>query len=253
MLTKPQHIAVARIADPSIRYRWDEWHVQRAYQPVDPALWARLQGLTHRAIVGLTIASGEWVAYRFESLTDRPEPLEVLEAGWAANVDRAYSYPFQTEDDEWRGPILGPLNIMMAIVVDALYQRNPRTDPAESACWMSRLAQHVLPDATQFRQWQGLCVARLHRFCRAPEEAQAALFDDDAFEGDWVPRELFDPSFEYSPPLARELISRFLAPLENDDNPFLGTPEEMLDAGFEGVPYRLTRRDGEHDRRRDGV
>ena len=103
MLVKPSHIAAARIADPSLRYRWDEWNVRAAYEPIDGGLRAGLQGLTRRAVTGYTIACGEWVAFRYEGLTDRDEPFERLEAAWAANLDLGYSYPFQTEDDEWRG------------------------------------------------------------------------------------------------------------------------------------------------------
>jgi hypothetical protein len=66
------------------------------------------------------------------------------------------------------------------------------------------------------------------------------LFEDDALDGELVPRELFDPSFEYNPELSLRLIGQFLLPLENDeDNPFLATPEEMLEDGFVGTPYRL--------------
>lgn len=240
MLSKPHYIEEADVESPFIRYSWNDWNLQQIYRPPDPELWARLQGLTHRAMVGLTIASGEWVAYRFASIVDRHEPLQLVEAAWAANVHRAYSYAFHTDGAEWRGPVLGPLNLMMAIVVDSLYGRNLRTDPAESPCWMDRLAEHVLPDVEAYRAWQAVCVARLHQFCDLPDPAHRSLFDDAALAGDWVPRELFDPSFPYSPELAPDLIRQFLMTLEHDeDNPFLATPEEMLDQGYPGTPYHL--------------
>lgn len=238
MLTKPGHIAALRIADPVIRYRWNEWNVRAAYEPIDPQLCQRLQGLTRRSVTGFAIACGEWVAYRYEGLTDRDEPLDLLEAAWAANIDPAYSYPFETEDDEWRGPLLGPLNIMMALVVDALFGHEAIADPAQDACRLTALARHVLPDPAPFQRWQEACLARLHRHCTVTATAEAALLDETALDGDPVPRELYDPMFQFDPAQTATLIKAFLVPLASSQNPFLGTPEEMLDAGFVGTPYQ---------------
>ncbi|KQP22420.1 hypothetical protein [Pseudorhodoferax sp. Leaf267] len=238
MLELPVHIAAAHVDQPALRYAWDEWDVHRCYRPADAALQQRLHGLTRRATLGYMLACGEWVAWRLAGLHDRDEPMEVLEAGWAAIVDRLYTFGFETDDDEWRGPVLGPLNIMMTIIVDALHSNDHREDPAVPAAWMSRLAEHVLPDTRAFRRWQESCLVRLHRVCQAPPPSAQDLFDHDARDGDPVPRELYDPNRPYDPGQATQLIARFLEPLEDSDNYFLGTPEEMLDAGFVGVPYR---------------
>ena len=104
----------------------------------------------------------------------------------------------------------------------------------------SQLAKHVLPDITAFRAWQDVCIRRLNEFCRAEDNARSRLLEDDVLGGESGPRELFDPSFKYDPVLSLRLIGQFLLPLETDeDNPFLTTPEEMLEDGFGGTPYGL--------------
>lgn len=222
-----------------VRHAWDEWAAHLTYTPPDPVLAAQLAGVSHRGLVGLTIATGVWVDFRFRGLTDRTEPTEVIEAAWAANVDRCYSFPFLCEDDEWRGPVLGPLRLCMAIIVDALYGRNRWDKPSEPPCWMTRLALHVLPDPHPFRDWQETCIRRLLAWDTSTVDSVSDLFDDRQTDGAWIPIELFDPSFDLEAHDRSVLVSKFLASVEHGENPFLCTPEEMIDAGFAGIPYRL--------------
>ena len=49
MLSKPPHIQRIAIADPKIKYPWDEWDVKKAYAPADPDLMERMAAVSHRA------------------------------------------------------------------------------------------------------------------------------------------------------------------------------------------------------------
>jgi hypothetical protein len=55
--------------------------------------------------------------------------------------------------------------------------------------------------------------------------------------GDVVPREALDPNFDFNPERTQFLIDRFLADLSRRTNPFLSSPEKMLEGGFVGTPY----------------
>ena len=55
-----------------------------------------------------------------------------------------------------------------------------------------------------------------------------------------VPREFFfDSEFQYSEDTAKPVLNAFLQSLDYDNNPWLCTPEEMLEKGFQGTPYKV--------------
>jgi len=54
-----------------------------------------------------------------------------------------------------------------------------------------------------------------------------------------VPREFFEPGFEYSELAAHEAWKKFLQTLRPAENTYLRTPEEMKAEGFKGTPYVL--------------
>ena len=55
-----------------------------------------------------------------------------------------------------------------------------------------------------------------------------------------VPREFFfDQNFEYSEEAAKPVLNAFLQSLDYNNNPWLCTPEEMLEKGFKGTPYKV--------------
>jgi hypothetical protein len=238
-LLKPEYIRAANIATPDLRYRWDEWNVKEAYMPADPELLDRLKVLTRRANIALTIASAEWVIFRFEDLSTDPMPFQYLEAAWAGNVDLAYAKYIETNDDEWRGPVRGPLNMALTLVIDALFLEDENPNPAANAAWISNLAERVLPDKTDFRTWREASVERLEISYVALKDVDSDLFEDLDTKGPYVPREMFDPEYQFKPDQASKLISGFLAGLDYRKNPFLRSSEEMRKLGFRGTPYAL--------------
>jgi hypothetical protein len=52
-----------------------------------------------------------------------------------------------------------------------------------------------------------------------------------------MPRETLDPDFEYTLDQGPALIDAFLHRLDPGQNPYLCSPQEMLDNGFSGTPY----------------
>jgi len=239
LLPRPPYIP-ADISRPEIRYPWDEWNVSRTYQPADPELLRRLTLVTHRAQVGLTIATMEWITSRYDALTTETFPSEYLEAAWAANVDLAYAEYIETDDEEWRGPILGPLNIGLKIVVESLFLADQIANPALHPCWAYKLACLVLPETTAFKAWHNDVVSRLEEYYRAlPEDAQP-LFSADGYVMDPpVARETFNPDVPFNPESAAVLIDRYLRALNYEENRFLRTPEDLQEMEFEGHPYRF--------------
>src|SRR4051812_30798443 len=99
MLRRPGFIERANIASASLRFLWDELNVRRTYQPPDERLLERLASTSRRANCALTIGIAEWIIYRFEPFDSDPEPLQFIEAAWAANMDLRYSEEIEIVDD----------------------------------------------------------------------------------------------------------------------------------------------------------
>lgn len=239
MLTKPPHIAAANLATAPPRFRWDEWNVTAAYEPADPALADRMAALSHRANVAMCTATAEWVVWRFEQLSADPEPHEFLEAAWAAGVHTAYAGFPEFEDDDWRGPVRGPIRMALEILADLIWGRDD-TAPGENAAWLSNLAELVIADVRPFRAWREECIRRLERFHPRPPEAEEVVFSDEIDVGSWVPRELFDLTAPFDPALTRTRIAAFVATLDPRRNRYLNSPDEMREfPDYEGEPYQV--------------
>ena len=239
MLTKPPHILAAKIADKTPSYAWDEWRVEEAYQPADPEFMAAMARVSHRANVAFCIASAEWIVWRFEHLFNNPMPLVYLEAMWTANIHTAYGRYIETDDDDWRGVVKGPINIALAIVIDLVWGIED-TVPGENASWIANLANLVIADASPYERWRKEVLGRLEELSPRPVEVEENPFEDDEDPGPWVPREVFDTTHRFDGSRTREYLTQFLNSVDYNTNEFLYSPSEVLEfPDFETVPYEL--------------
>lgn len=243
-LPVPTYIKNAQIAINHIEFLWDEWRVNDYFIEVDEDQLARLDMLSDAANLALAIGCGEWICHRFSTLNNDPDPLHYLEAAWAAIIYPGYCKYVETNDDEWRGPILGPLNMTISIINDGIHCRATDSQEATRACWMYNLAQHVLPHTEQFDSWFEACVVRFETY-------HPWIEDDDIWEegapfGVPVPREALDPIVLYDPKAAPGLLDHFLSNIDPSQNPFLPKTEDDIEVpGFQGVLYKYSTADWE--------
>jgi hypothetical protein len=232
MLPVPHYIRSTNIASNVTRYTWDEWDVRSHFMFEEPAQLARLQRLTNKANTALAIGIGEWTCERFRPLDPDLRPAQFLEAAWAGSVRLAYCQFTYTIDDEWRGPVRGPLALTITIVNDALFGLSENPDVSVRVCWRYNLAAHVLPSSDAFNAWFDACVTRIEReHAHANEplpelDAAQQLFAALPWQGQPVAREALDPAFDYRRGSAGALIERFLGALWPSENPFLRSREE---------------------------
>lgn len=224
----PKYIQIPNIQDNTIRFKWDDWNVKQADFPIEDILYDRLQNLAQRATVAFTIATAEWIIHRFGGLSDDPLPLEYLEAAWAQVVHFRYSYHRDIRKEEWTGPVRGPIGIAIRRVIFAIQQAEEDGDPPWRAGRISKLAEHVISDPTPYKEWRESIMKRLETLYP---------LDPDETLGEVVPREALDPDFDFNIEQTESLINKFLAGLDYNTNPFLNSPEKMLELGFEGTPY----------------
>jgi hypothetical protein len=230
-LPVPQNIQISNIQDNIIRYKWDDWNVEQAEEPINDEFYKRLERISQRANVAFTIATAEWIVNRFARLFDDPLPYQYLEVAWVQVIDRhytAFTWEDYTDEKQWTGPLKGPIGIAMTRVMYAIQQAQEDGDPELRAAWITNLAQYIMTDPVPYQTWRERIMERLEAiYPRNPNETL----------GEVVPREALDPDFDFNVEQTEPLINQFLAGVDYRSNPFLNSPEKMLAEGFEGTPY----------------
>ena len=230
-LSIPEYLRTANIQDVEIRYLWDDWNVEQAEEPVDTEFLERLTGISQRATIALTIATAEWIVYRFGALCDDPRLLQYLEAAWAQVVHRlhaARTWEDSVAQVDWSGPIKGPLGVAMIRVMYAIQETEVDGNPELFTAWIAKLAPYLMTNPVPYRHWLKRVLERLRAlYPRDPDESL----------GEVVPREALDPGFDFRLDQTEALVNRFLTGLDFESNPFLSSPSWMLAKGFQGTPY----------------
>ena len=186
--------------------------------------------------MAFTQATAEWILFRFEPLVDTSPLLDYLEAAWAQVVDFRYGW-LPELGDEWSGAVRGPIRYAIEKVIYCIQVSRDYVDPSWRALWISRIAEHVLPDPTPYLSWQQWVMASLVRLY--------PLVPEDPL-GEVVPRAAVDPNVAFRPEKTETLVNQFLSTLDHQSNRFLYAPQRMVEQGFEGEPYSF---DIERDRR----
>src|SRR2546426_823255 len=111
-LVAPHYIRATRIQDKVLRYRWDDWDLNADEEKLDKGIALHLSRLSQRASLAFTIATTEWMVYRYGLLLDEQLPWQYLEAAWAQTIDWRYgalTIEGDTDAKEWTGPIRRPI------------------------------------------------------------------------------------------------------------------------------------------------
>lgn len=231
MLDLTRHLLSSGAQTTEIRFQWDDWNTEVVEELPDDLFIDSLRRISDRAVLALTVATAEWVVYRFEPLNDDRCPWQFLEAVWAAGVDWRYlseTWDSQTGEEEWNGPVRGTLRASMMGVDDVVYAARLGQNLTPGALWVSNIATHVLPVAEPFREWRDRALRRL-----------AVLYprNEDDLIGEVVPREALDLAREFRISETEILTNEFLRRLDYKQNSFLALPDELLQDGFTGTPY----------------
>lgn len=231
MYSLPSYIERAEIADQHVVFTWDDSNTQIAEGETDRGLVHRLSQLSQRANVAYAITLAEWVAGRFQVFPGIRESYQYLEACWAAAIDLRYcrvvweDYPHA---DKWEGPVRGPLWLAMRRLQQTIGSLVEEGDPEYTASKLWQLALHVMPNPSALENWNRVALVRM---------AEGFPREENDLLGDVVPREFFYPDRETLPRETEALTNRFLRTLDPAENPFLNTPERLLEEGLLEVPY----------------
>jgi hypothetical protein len=221
MALRPLQPAIAAgITDDKLGYAWDEWNVSEYYAFVEDDFDDRIATISGRGAMALTLTAGEWICQRFSLLDQDPAPLQFLEAAWAEQMQPGLGAYTETDDDQWRGVVRGPLSLVITIANDALFCMEEDDDPGNRAAWMTNLARHVLPSRDAFDKWLAAVLDLLAQHHPKKGSKKESLPDDEFELGRPVARELFDTTKPFVRADEPALIARFLQ-LVDPGNPFL--------------------------------
>lgn len=239
----PPYIAAAGIDDPVLQFKWDDWYPNQDFKYDSGKVVEKLGGVSLRAKIAAAIGTYEWIIWRFRSVSDDPAPFQVAEAAWCANVRTDYMDYFEWGRRDWVGPVRGALWGAATWLASTIFFSDDAPEEWQSGLsYLPRLAMHVLPKPALFERWLDTCIERLTAFYpAAPEDPFDDLFGERQEErrGPLVAREVLDPNFDYKPETAATLVGNFLRTVDHKSNPYLNSPQRMLEEGFESTPYSL--------------
>jgi hypothetical protein len=243
MEPRPGWIRLDDGARRKLRYVWDDARVDADFEADDDEVLAAAVDMSVRARMALAVGLYEWVLWRFVGLHDHDEPAQLLEAAWCATVDPRYLAYFALEREDWIGPVDGALWCAMAHLREGLSHGHAyEGDLYDTLRFLHGLAIHVLPDPAPFQAWLEPVLEHLvDAFPAAEGDPLGDLFNERIGEqlGPLVGHDDLDPAGAPNPRRTQAFLRQVLDQAVADENPFLATPDDLADLGFDGEPYAL--------------
>jgi hypothetical protein len=216
---------------PEPTFEWDEPNFLKYCYFLPAALHDRLLELTDNANLALAIGSAEWILARFARFDPAIPARQFVDAAWADISTEWRPDWYDPPDDDWCGPVRGPILIAMRILYDALAGRGENTVIADRAVWMHNLALHVIEPLPPYVAWHEAVIARLERHHSWPVEGgrTPGLFDDEFPRGRQVAPDVLDLDRAYDPTSASAALERFVERERRNGNPFVLEHAEVRD------------------------
>jgi len=229
----PSHIAEASMPVDAPDYVWND-QTDEEVMFHQPRIAHRINAMSDRAGLAFSLGALEWTLWRFHRLLPDDEHQRVfqfLDAAWAGIVDWNYldafiSSPWEETLDREIG---GPLAASFFCLEEAFGSARDSKPFMHHPVAISEVALRVCGVPEVFKSWRRSIIERL---------VEVAPKDFSAWLGQPLPRDIVSPTYVSTPDKDGERIGAYLQSLDWQGNPFLGKPEEMKAAGFEGEPYR---------------
>jgi hypothetical protein len=208
---------------PEPAFAWDEPNFLQYCYFLPGELHDRLLELTENANLALAIGSAEWILARFARFDRAADAKQFVDAVWAEMSSEWRCDWFDPPDDDWCGPVRGPILIAITILYDVLAGRGENHVIADRAVWMHNLALHVIEPQAAYVDWHERVIERLESCHSWSVEGgrEPALFADEFPRGQSVAPEALDLGRPYDPATASAALERFVERERRNGNPFV--------------------------------
>lgn len=207
-----------------------------------PKLWDALEELSLRAAYSLGVACSEWVAARFQHLSNVADLELRIEAAWAATIDWRYANPSEPDAPDSGpnpDPVAEPLWLAALFLFDLqnfyvkTYEGEKNQGIRATALRLILLARQVVPKRAGFDKW----LTASMRKAKAQFPATKLPIQKEGS----VPPDFFEAAANGSDAAAVSQAN-VLASLNPARNPYLRKPAQMKADGFKGDPYPAAKR-----------
>lgn len=242
MLTPQQHIIDSGIIGKTV-----------ANRPISKAVFEhnkfpyldKVGKLSSCASAALATAATEWTLFRLTTAETYPSAYMYVEAAWAGIIDLLYLNNFRISVEGDLVPkVLGCFGTyracdLLARVFHYLLKPDNYNDALLTETCL-KLARDVQPQKKHFDAWLEAAFERLTLLYPKPPIREGAKCTEIAqtIIGAPVPRQALETTTKFDMAQADNYLDKYLQNLDYTNNPYLRTPEEMLELGFTGVPYR---------------
>jgi hypothetical protein len=206
-----------------IAYAWDDWLcTDYFYFSTIPEFESVMQvsGLGNRA---LCIAIGEWICAELRQTPRHRDSLGFFDAAWVTMIQRHTCEYVVLEQEDWMGPLLGPLRAAMLIVNDTVFDAEEDFRFPDRSCWAINLARHIAEPERRgiFESWLQDVLERLASH-HGPDRTMTAgsIFDRHFYFGAPVAPSLFVTDSPYDSSAAVAEITDH-AEARRGTNPYL--------------------------------
>jgi hypothetical protein len=231
----PHYIQASGMLDQPIRYKWNDKNPMSICGHGESKFSREVGKISRRGLAALAAGFAEWVAWRLKDHCDNRVLFEKIDAMWAAVIDWHYMHlpdvPERTlSSKDWQGPECGPVYVAFDLLDEVFDSVSRGMASSPYVGCLAQLVVHIAGKPKPFKDWYDQVLKRFVKLYPATKKDMV---------GPPVPREALDPSFDFKPSMAPEVLAKFLSSLDPKKNPFLRSPAEMREEGFEGTPYRL--------------
>ncbi|GAA3952124.1 hypothetical protein GO495_12355 [Chitinophaga oryziterrae] len=225
----PPHIAAADLPQTPVSYRWDNT-TEEEMMFFQMNIAHRIAEMSDRAALAFSLGALEWTLWRLRPELPGDDMFQFLDAAWAALIDWRYLKSFDLPDweEDFEQPVGRPLCLSFEVLQSSFAEARNGKPFMHNPVIISKVALYVCGRPDVFKMWRRSIIRRLTGMYPIDRTAPA---------GRPMPRSLLHPGYVPSPAVDNKHIADYLSGLNWQTNPFLRSPDEMLEKGFEGMPY----------------
>ncbi|VEJ56329.1 hypothetical protein [Pragia fontium] len=249
MLTEPILFKKINLIEAPLDYKWNRTIEDKLRNGDNQRLEELLDKCNYKSVFGLGIAASEWVFWRFKQWRVELEGKNIddlmllVEALWIGLIDKNYLRNPEHDMDYIKGNKIESIvwYFLNQYISTRHYYRTSSVRLYLDVSHYIMIAQHISPDPKAFESWLTNCLKRMIELFPNEQIDEDGGIDRsyDVNQEPFIPREFyFDPEFDYETADLQKMSNILLTQADYINNPYLLSPEKVIEKGFIGTPYQ---------------